>query len=162
VDDDDAFRFSYLIAVRLDGRGQRSVIGDLCGGKKRVEALPVQIVERNVMAVAFELRDCGLRDRGVEAVRIGMGENDGYFHGLHGGFSFPGGPSGPVANADAISRPGAAGNPPGKKHGDGLLVATILFPERLDKIFLLEERADDDPSGPEPVEEQAVQRPVGE
>jgi len=46
--------------------------------------------------------------------------------------------------------------PPREKHGDGLLVVTVLFTELGHQIFLLKVRAENNPQGPKNVEKQAV------
>src|SRR5512141_2547441 len=60
-----------------------------------------------------------------------------------------------LRNSDSI--PGYHGFVPGNEHGHPSLVFLILFAEPCCKVPLFKQRSDDDPAGPEHVE----QKPIG-
>jgi len=80
VDDDDAIGLADLLAVALDLRRQRRVLGQFRRWHDRVETLRIEIVEMACVAIRLQDRHRRGADRVVETAGSGMAEDEGNLH----------------------------------------------------------------------------------
>jgi len=76
MDDDDALRIGYFLAVSSYLRGNGGFFRDLNRGKDRVEFFRVQIVEGDLMPILLQPGNGSLCDGMIEAIRRGVSQDD--------------------------------------------------------------------------------------
>lgn len=80
MDDDNAVGTGDLLAMQLHVGRKGGFLGNLRGGKNGVEFVGIQIMENDLMSIAAERRNGRLRNRMIEALQVGMSDDDGNLH----------------------------------------------------------------------------------